>query len=74
MSRQNDQIKKYLESNRTITARQAMEELGIYRLASRISELRQAGAPIKSQMIEVPTRTGEKTRIKEYWLGTEERA
>lgn len=68
MKNQREQIKAYLETHYGITAKQAMEELGIYRLASRISELKQAGVPIRSQMIEVENRHGEKIRVKLYWL------
>ena len=66
--KQTDKVLAYLHEHYGITAKQAMEELGIYRLASRISELKQAGVPIKSAMVDVPTRTGEMTKVKLYWL------
>ncbi len=51
-----------------ITQREAINDLGIYRLASRICDLKQSGIPIQSQFKKVKTRYGE-TSVKEYWLG-----
>ena len=67
---QTEQVKKYLETHRAITAKQAMDDLGIYRLGARIWDLKRRGLPIRSQMVEVPTRTGETTKVKEYWLAS----
>lgn len=65
---QNEKIKAYFETHYGITAKQAMEELGIYRLGARIYDLKKAGVPIKSGMIDVPTRDGGTTKVKLYWL------
>ena len=51
-----------------ITQKEAINDLGIYRLASRICDLKQSGVQIKSQFKRVKTRYGE-TNVKEYWLG-----
>lgn len=59
---------KYLKENESITAMEALNELGIFRLASRICDLRQSGVEISNQWKEVENRFGEKCRIKEYFL------
>ena len=66
--KQTELVKAYLETHYGITAKQAMEELGIYRLGARIWDLKRQGLPIKSAMIDVPTRNGETTKVKMYWL------
>lgn len=66
--KQTEKVKVFLENHYGITAKQAMEELGIYRLGARIYDLKQQGVPIKSGFIEVPTRDGDTTRVKLYWI------
>lgn len=61
-------VLKYLKENESITAMEALNELGIFRLASRICDLRQSGVEISNQWKEVENRFGEKCRIKEYFL------
>ena len=58
------QIKSYLEQGNTITAITALEKFKFFRLASRITDLKQSGVPIDSQFIEVES--GKK--VKEYWI------
>ncbi len=65
---QTEMVKHYLENHYSITPKVAMEELGIYRLGARIYDLKRQGVKIKSAFIEVPTRTGETTRVKMYWI------
>lgn len=65
---QTQMLKEYLETHYSITPKQAMDELGIYRLGARIYDLKKAGVKIKSSLIEVPTRHGETTRVKMYWI------
>lgn len=65
--KQTEKVRAYLETHYGITAKQAMEELGIYRLGARIWDLKQQGLQIKSAMIPVKTRDGE-TKVKMYWL------
>lgn len=64
MESQNQQIKAYLEEGNSITAIQALEKFKCFRLASRITDLKQSGVPIDSQFIEVDS--GKK--VKEYWI------
>lgn len=61
-------IMKHLKEGKTLTSLQAMTELGIMTLPSRISELRRRGEPIKKNMIAVQNRYGEYVRIAEYSL------
>jgi hypothetical protein len=52
----------------------ALHELGVYRLASRINDLRKAGHKIKTKKVEVVNRWGESTYIAEYSLELENAA
>ncbi len=46
---QTDQVARYLERNGEISPMQALNRLGIYRLAARIMELRDDGYPIETR-------------------------
>lgn len=48
---QNETLKKWLVKNKTITPLRALNELGIYRLASRVRDLRDEGMNIETKMI-----------------------
>lgn len=54
-----------------ITPLEAMRDLGVYRLASRISDLKRAGHHIESEFVAVPNRYGGKSNVKRYSLGGE---
>lgn len=58
----------YLDENGSITQLEALQELGVMRLASRISDLKKQGYPIKSDVVAVKNRFGESCRIKRYSL------
>ena len=62
---QTDKIIHYLNRYGKITQRDALN-LGIYRLASRISDMRHDGIPIKSEPKEVVNSDGSKSRIAVY--------
>jgi hypothetical protein len=65
---QNTKIIDYLSRNGEITQRDALW-LGIYRLASRINELRKAGMDITTEMREVTNADGTTSRIAVYrWV------
>lgn len=64
-----ERIIRHLEDFGTITSATAMEEYGIYRLASRISDLKKQGVPIKTEMIKSKNRYGEPTKFAQYSLG-----
>lgn len=57
----------------SITQYEAMRDLGVMRLASRVSELRKMGIPIEDTMIPVKNRFGETCYIKQYRLGGAEK-
>lgn len=63
-----ERIRKYLEDFGSITQLQALTDLGIMRLASRISEMRKDGEPIGDRIIEVKNRYGEICHVKEYYI------
>ena len=56
----------YIENHGSITQLEALKDLGVFRLASRISELRKNGYKIESQMVKVENRYGETCRVKRY--------
>lgn len=62
------QVLHHLKSGKSITPTEALDLFGCFRLGARIFELREEGHPIEKQMVEVTTRTGDTTRVAEYWL------
>lgn len=69
---QTDAILDYLDHFGSITQMQALSDLGIMRLASRIHDLREMGHPIKKRMIESKNRYGEHVAFAEYYMEREE--
>lgn len=65
-------IVRYLKDFGTITQFEALKDLGIMRLASRISEMRSNGVGIDSEFITITNRYGEKIKIKRYKLSDDE--
>lgn len=63
---QNQRILNYMHEFGSITQMQALSDLGVMRLASRISDLRRSGYPIKSRTEAVKNRYGEVCHIKAY--------
>ena len=61
-----EMIEDYLDTYGEITPLDAMRDLGIYRLASRISDMKKRGHKIKSEMVSVATRNGGRTHIARY--------
>lgn len=78
MKTQCDRVMAYLESGRKLTQFEALTELGIMRLASRISDLNRDGHHIRKEMVEVTNRWNEKCQVAQYTLvrkaGNQERA
>ena len=62
---QNQRVIDYIREEGSITQLEALRELGVMRLASRITDLRRKGYPIVSVREAVNTRYG-KTYIKRY--------
>jgi hypothetical protein len=66
MKTQNERILKYLQTHkRGITQLQALDKLGVLRLSGRIHDLREMGYPIMTNIIEVPNRFGEISKVAE---------
>lgn len=66
-----EKILRHLQVNGTITAAEALSEYGIMRLASRISDLKKSGAPIRKRMIKAKNRFDETVCFAEYSLEEE---
>lgn len=64
--KQTERVLEYLRKNYAITAKQAMDELGIYRLGARMWDLKKQGYPVQSCFITVKNRFGEECRVKAY--------
>ena len=65
---QEKRILIYLEHFGSISQLEALQEIGVMRLASRISDLRKKGYPIVSKTVTVKNRYGEPCRVKRYSL------
>ena len=65
---QAQRILDYMTEFGSITQFEAMQDLGCMRLASRISDLRKLGYPIKSETVGVKNRFDETCYIKKYSL------
>jgi len=59
---------RHLNDHKTITSKEAMNEYGIMRLASRISDLKRDGHDIGSRMVTAKNRYNEDTHFSEYFL------
>ena len=66
---QNEQVLDYMRKYGSITALDAMRDLGCMRLASRISDLKKDGHRIITFSRTVIRRDGTKARVAEYRLG-----
>ena len=55
-----------MEDNGAITPIEALAELGVMRLASRISDLKRLGVPIAKRMVKRENRYGEPVSFAEY--------
>ena len=65
---QAERVLQYIEDFGSITQLEALNDLGVMRLASRISDLKKMGYPIKSETISVKNRYAEDCYIKRYSL------
>lgn len=70
MKKQSSQNTRVLERlmKAPLTPIESWMELGVYRLAARINELREKGYKIGSRSKQVSNRFGEKCRVSEYYL------
>ena len=65
---QAQRVLDYMTNHGSITQFEALKDLGVMRLASRVSELRKNGHKIESKMVKVENRYGETCRVKRYSL------
>lgn len=65
---QNQRILDYIDRFGSITQYEALQDLGVMRLASRISDLKRLGYPVESEMVTVKNRHGEECKVKKYTL------
>lgn len=65
---QAERVLAYIERFGSITQYEALQDLGVMRLASRISELKKNGYPIQSEVVTVKNRFEENCYIKRYSL------
>lgn len=65
-AKQTDRVLAYIREFGSITQLEALRDLGVFRLASRISDLKREGYDINSWMEQVTNRYGEKCYIKRY--------
>lgn len=68
MRTQCQRVLTYLESGKTLTQFEAITDLGILRLASRINDLRKDGHNILSRRVSVSNRFGERCSVASYKL------
>lgn len=66
---QSEMILKYIDDFGSITTFEAFTELGITRLASRVSDLRKAGYNITGEFESKKNRYGEMVSYKRYRIG-----
>ena len=65
-SNQNERVLNYIKEFGSITQLDAIRDLGIMRLASRVSDLKKSGVYITGKYEKVKNRYGEETQIKRY--------
>lgn len=64
-----ERVLRHMRDYGSITSAEAITEYGIYRLASRISDLKKQGVPIEKEMVRGKNRYGEPTSFARYSLG-----
>ena len=68
MANDRDLVLMHLKKYGSITAKEAEDEYGIMRLASRINELRDMGYPIKTDLIAGKNKRGKTSNFARYSL------
>lgn len=61
-----ERIYRHLKDYGSITSLEAMQEYGIMRLASRISDMKKSGIAIRSETVTGQNRYGERTSFARY--------
>ena len=65
---QAERVLEYIEKFGSITQYEALQDLGVMRLASRISDLKKLGYPIDGEIVTVKNRFDEDCYVKRYSL------
>ena len=65
---QAERVLAYIEKFGSITQYEALQDLGVMRLVSRISDLKKQGYPIKSEVVAVKNRFDEDCYVSRYSL------
>lgn len=65
---QAQRVLEYMDEFGGITQIEALKDLGVMRLASRISDLKKQGYPIQGDVVAVKNRYGENCYVKRYSL------
>lgn len=68
---QRNRVDWYIRKYGSINQLEALRDLGIMRLASRVSEMRKDGIEIKSRWKDVKNRFRETCQVKEYYYEVE---
>lgn len=71
---QSERIVRHLEAFGSITSLEAMRDYGIMRLASRVSDLKKDGLPVRTEFVRGENRFGEPTCYARYHLERKGRA
>lgn len=71
---QSERIVRHLETFGSITSLEAMRDYGIMRLASRVSDLKKDGLPVRTEFVRGRNRFGEPTCYARYSLEKKEGA
>lgn len=66
-----ERVLRHMKDYGSITSAEAITEYGIYRLASRISDLKRKGIAIKKETVSGKNRYGESTSFARYSLRSE---
>ena len=69
---QTERIYKYMQDFGSITQLEAIRDIGVMRLASRITDLRKQGVAIEKEMEKGKNRYGEATHFARYRLADKE--
>lgn len=65
---QRERIATYMMEHGSITAKEAMEELGVMRLSAQIFDMKELGMNIKTSMEQSVNRFGDKVRYARYFI------
>ncbi len=65
---QYSRVKKHLESGKTLTRLEALNDLGILNPTARISELRADGVPVETRMVGVYNRWDAKVKVAQWFI------